>query len=216
MLLQDGIGTMIRGALHVEDEAFAPLLICANLQTETSPDSESGDDEQLALGRCAGLLALWREQRWPVAHLRRIARPSWFAQQPGRPDWIERFKPRPGELTFEHALPSAFSSTRFAEYARNVRPSPNFLIGCALDETILATAIDGYHRGHRFYIVEDAVLCMPRTKTPSSPAAHRNTVIHVLQVFAERVRSETVITPFSPGRPGDTLTAHSRGGRSSQ
>ena len=200
---------MIRAARAGEAVAFAPLLVCANLQQDTL----SGDDTAPALGRCAMLLALWRERRWPVAHLRRIARPSWFELGADQRDWIDGFKPCPGELTFEHALPSAFSSTRFAEYARNIRPSPNFLIGCALDETILATTIDGYHRGHQFHIVEDAVLCTPRARPPGTPAAHQNTVLHILQVFGERVRSEAVITPFSQS---DTLAAYSRRGRSSQ
>jgi nicotinamidase-related amidase len=202
---------MIRGTLAGEEAAFAPLLICANLQREALPADDAGNDTGSALACCTALLTAWRERSWPVAHLRRIARPSWFDQQLMQWDWVDGFRPRPGELTFEHALPSAFSSTRFAKYARNVRPSPNFLIGCALDESILATAIDGYHRGHQFHVIEDAVLCMPRAKPPAPPAAHRNTVLHVLQAFGARVRSETVITPFSAGGPGNTLTAHSTG-----
>lgn len=205
---------MIRSALTGEETAFAPLLICADLQPEALPPDHADNDTGAALARCAALLTRWREQRWPVAHLRRIARPSWFDQRLRQGDWIDGFSPRPGELTFEHALPSAFSSTRFAEYARNVRPSPNFLIGCALDETILATAIDGYHRGHQFHVIEDAVLCMPRTEPQGPHAAHRNTVLHILQAFSERVRSETVITPSSAGPSGNTLTAHFRGGSS--
>lgn len=205
---------MIRRALAGEEAAFAPLLICANLQREALPADHDGNDTGPALARCAALLTRWRERHWPVAHLRRIARPSWFDQRLRQLDWVDGFSPRPGELTFEHALPSAFSSTRFAEYARNVRPSPNFLIGCALDETILATTIDGYHRGHQFHVIEDAVLCMPRAEPPGPHAAHRNTVLHILQVFTERVRSEAVITPFSHGGTGNTHTAHSRGGNS--
>ena len=200
---------MIRAARAGEAIAFAPLLVCANLQQDALRD----DDTAPALDRCAMLLALWRERRWPVAHLRRIARPSWFDLGPDQRDWIDGFKPYQGELTFEPALPSAFSSMRFAEYARNVRPSPNFLIGCALDETIFATTIDGYHRGHQFHIIEDAVLCTPRIRPPGTPAAHQNTVLHIVQVFGERVCSEAVITPFSQR---DTLAASSRRGRSSQ
>jgi len=205
---------MSRSALTGEDAAFAPLLICANLQHEALPPDRTGNEAGPALARCAALLTRWRERHWPVAHLRRIARPSWFDQRLRQLDWVEGFSPRPGELTFDHALPSAFSSTRFAEYARNVRPSPNFLVGCALDETILATAIDGYHRGHQFQVIEDAVLCMPRAEAPGPHAAHRNTVLQILQVFTERVRSEAVITPLSRTGTSNTLAAHSRGGNS--
>jgi nicotinamidase-related amidase len=200
---------MIRAARTGETVAFAPLLVCADLQQEAL----AGDETAAALGRCAMLLALWRERRWPVAHLRRIARPSWFDLGPDRWDWIDGFKPYPGELAFEHALPSAFSSTRFAEYARNIRPSPNFLIGCSLDETILATTIDGYHRGQQFHVIEDAVLCTPRIKPPGTTAVHRSTVLHILQVFGERICSEAVITPLSHDQ---TLAVHYRRGRSNQ
>ena len=152
--------------------------------------------------------------RWQ--YLRRIARPSWFDPQRDQGNWIDGFRPRPGELTFEHALPSAFSSGRFAEYIRNVRPSPNFLMGCSLDQTILATAIDAYHRGHQFHVVDDAVLCAPCAKAAGAPAPHHDIVLQILQVFGERVRSEAVITPHPQASSRSALAANSRGGRSSQ
>jgi nicotinamidase-related amidase len=205
---------MIRGLQLGDDGAFAPLLICANLQSEPLPAEPAGIEDRVALDRCAVLLARWRWRRWPVAHLRRIARPSWFGPQRDQWDWIDGFNPRPGELTFAHALPSAFSSMRFAAYVHNIRPSPNFLVGCSLDQTILATAIDGYHRGHQFHVVEDAVLCAPRANAPGEPAACQSTVLHILEVFGEGVRSEAVITASSQLRSSDALAAHSNGGSS--
>lgn len=212
---------MIGGLQLGEDGAFAPLLVCANLQNETAPAEHWQADARAALDRCAALLTRWREQRWPVAHLRRIARPSWFDPQRDQGDWIDGFRPRPGELTFEHALPSAFSSRRFAEYIRNIRPSPNLVVGCSLDQTILATAIEGYHRGHQFHVVDDAVLCAPRAKAPGekapgAPAPHHDIVLQILQVFGERVRSEAVITPHPHPTSRSALAANSRGGRSNQ
>jgi nicotinamidase-related amidase len=206
---------MIQGLHLGGDGVFAPLLICANLQNEIAP-TEQARAEAPALDRCAVLLARWRERRWPVAHLRRIARPSWFDPQRNQTDWIDGFRPRPGELTFEHALPSAFSSTRFAEYVRNVRPSPNFLVGCSLDQTILATAIDAYHRGHQFHVVDDAVLCVPGAQPCGAPSGHQSVVLQILQVFGERVRSEAVITPHPQPKWRGALAANSRGGRRSQ
>lgn len=205
---------MMRGLQLSEDEAFAPLLVCVNLQNETVTTEHTEADARAALARCGALLTRWRWRRWPVAHLRRIARPSWFDPQRDQGDWIDGFRPRPGELTFKHALPSAFSSMRFAEYLHNVRPSPNFLVGCSLDETMLATAVDGYHRGHRFHVVEDAVLCVPCAKPRAAPSAHHDSVLHILQVFGERVRSEAVITPSSHARSSDAFAAHFRGGSS--
>jgi len=204
---------MIRGLQLGGDGAFAPLLICANLQNETAFREHAGAEAKAVLDRCTSLLARWREERWPVAHLRRIARPSWFDPLRHQSDWIDGFRPRPGELTFEHALPSAFSSTRFAEYIRNVRPSPNLLIGCSLDQTILATTIDAFHRGHQFHVVEDAVLCVSRDKPPDAGAARHEIVLQILQVFGERVRSEAIITSQSQPRSRGALAANSSGGQ---
>ena len=33
------------------------------------------------------------------------------------------------------------------------------VVGFSLDETILSTAIEGFHRGHRYQIIADAVAC---------------------------------------------------------
>src|ERR1700682_2243669 len=127
---------MTQRASAAGQDAFAPLLICANLQKQQSSAHQGGADEDLqqVLTRCASLLAQWRARRCPVAHLKRIARPFWFDPRLDQCDWIDGVKPCPGDLVFEHALPSAYSSSRFAEYARNVRPSPSFVIGCSLDE----------------------------------------------------------------------------------
>jgi nicotinamidase-related amidase len=202
---------MMRGLQLDEDLAFAPLLVCANLQNDSSPPEQLGPEAPAALARCATLLAHWRSKRWPVAHLRRVAQPSWFDPLRNHGDWIEGFRPHPGELTFEHALPSAFSSVRFAEYIRNVRPSPNLLVGCSLEQTILATAIDGYHRGHQFHVVDDAVLCVPR-ETSSAAAAHPDIVLQILQFFGERVRSEAIIASHSQPRSRGALAANSKKG----
>ena len=60
---------------------------------------------------------------------------------------------------FEHPLPSAYSSTRFAEYMSNMKNIRCVVTGFSLDETILSTVVDGFHRGHRYQVVSDAVAC---------------------------------------------------------
>ena len=92
-------------------------------------------------------------------HLKRIAQAAWFNPASQLTDWIAEFKPRPGELTFEHPLPSAYSSTRFAEYMSNMRNMRCVLLGFSLDETMLSTVVDGFHRSHRYQVVSDAVAC---------------------------------------------------------
>jgi len=136
--------------------ADPPVLVCADIQTRHLGDEGIGGREA---SRCLALLELWRAELWPVLHLKRIAQAEWFDPASDVTDWVESFRPRPGEMVFEHPLPSAYSASRFAEYMASMRGVRCLMAGCSLDETILATVIEGFHRGHRFRVVVDAVTC---------------------------------------------------------
>ena len=99
-----------------------PILICADLQVEylTQGRRHVIHDGDAAISRCLELLTLWRSNLWPVMHLKRIAQAAWFNPASKLTDWIAELKPRPGELTFDHPLPSAYSSSRFADYMSNI------------------------------------------------------------------------------------------------
>lgn len=153
------------------------ILVCCDMQEDCRPLGLEGG---LVTIVCRELLALWRELRWPVAHLkwvgdawRRIGKSS---------EWIEAFRPRPDELTFEHPLPSAYSSAHFAEYMMGFRDTTLVLAGFSLDRTILATAVEGFHRGHRYYLATDAVSCAP--SDTASGDQHRRAAITIVQNFA--------------------------------
>jgi nicotinamidase-related amidase len=85
-------------------------------------------------------------------------------------------------MTFEHPLPSAYSSARFVDYMSNIRNVRCVLAGFSLDETVLATAIDGFHRSHRFQVVADAVAC--RQPGTGDAAAYKHAVVNVIGNFA--------------------------------
>ena len=133
-----------------------PILVCADVQAQHLGDEEVAGR---AASRCLALLELWRTELWPVLHLKRIAQAAWFDPTSDVTDWAAGFRPRPGELVFEHPLPSAYSSSRFAEYMTSLKHVHCLVAGCSLDETVLATVIDGFHRSHRFRVVIDAVTC---------------------------------------------------------
>jgi hypothetical protein len=56
------------------------------------------------------------------------------------------------------------------------------LAGFSLDETILATAVDGFHRSHRYEVVIDAVAC--RQPGSGDAAAYKRAVVNVVGNFA--------------------------------
>src|SRR5438477_4859409 len=128
-----------------------PILVCTDLQVQSL--GECVADAGAIVGRCVALLALWRQELWPVLHLKRIAQAAWFDPASKLTDWAASFRPLPGEMVFEHPLPSAYSSSRFAEYMASLKGVHGLMTGCALDETILATVIEGFHRGHRLAVV---------------------------------------------------------------
>lgn len=161
-----------------------PILVCADLQTEYLTEGRSHviTDAEAIMSRCLELMTLWRDNLWPVVHLKRIAQAAWFNPASNLTNWIAELKPRPGELAFEHPLPSAYSSTRFAEYMSNIRSIRCVLLGFSLDETILATVIDGFHRSHRYQVVSDAVAC--RRAGVGETASYKLAIVKAIGNFA--------------------------------
>src|SRR6195256_3490107 len=170
-----------------------PILICADLQTEYLTEGRSHviTDAEAVTSRCQELLTLWRGNLWPVIHLKRIAQAAWFNPASNLTDWIADLKPRPGELAFEHPLPSAYSSTRYAEYMSNLRSIRCVLLGFSLDETVLSTVIDGFHRSHRYQVVGDAVAC--RRGSVGDAASYKQSVVTVIGNFAGILLSDELI-----------------------
>ncbi|MGA2286989.1 isochorismatase family protein [Bradyrhizobium sp.] len=161
-----------------------PILVCADLQTEYLTEGRSHviTDAEEITSRCLELMTIWRNNLWPVMHLKRIAQAAWFNPASNLTDWIAELKPRPGELAFEHPLPSAYSSTRFTEYMSNMRSIRCVLLGFSLDETILSTVVDGFHRSHRYQVVSDAVAC--RCRGVGDAASYKRAVVKVIRNYA--------------------------------
>ena len=170
-----------------------PILICADLQIEYLTEGRSHviTDADEIMSRCLELMTLWRGNLWPVMHLKRIAQAAWFNPASNLTNWIAEMKPRPGELAFEHPLPSAYSSTRFSEYMSNLICIRCVLLGFSLDETVLSTVVDGFHRSHRYQVVDDAVAC--RRCDVGDAASYKQSVVKVIGNFAGILRSDELI-----------------------
>jgi nicotinamidase-related amidase len=160
------------------------ILVCADLQTEYLTEGRNHviADAEMIMSRCLELMTLWRRNLWPVMHLKRIAQAAWFNPASNLTNWIAEMKPKPGELAFEHPLPSAYSSTRFAEYMSNMKNIRCVLLGFSLDETVLSTVIDGFHRSHRYQVISDAVAC--RRPGVGDAASYKQAVVRVIGNYA--------------------------------
>ncbi len=171
-----------KSLVSVHDDPL--ILVCADLQIEYLTEGRRHviADADAISSRCLELMTLWRNNLWPILHLKRIAQAAWFNPASNLTNWIADLKPRPGELAFEHPLPSAYSSTRFAEYMANMKNIRCVVLGFSLDETILSTVIDGFHRSHRYQVVSDAVAC--RRLGTGDAASYKMAVVKVIGNFA--------------------------------
>ena len=75
-----------------------PILVCADLQIEYLTEGRRHviADAEAITSRCLELLTLWRDNLWPVMHLKRIAQAAWFNPASNLTDWIAEFKPTAG------------------------------------------------------------------------------------------------------------------------
>jgi nicotinamidase-related amidase len=170
-----------------------PVLICADLQCEYLAQGRRHRiaNADAVIPRCVDLMNFWRDNLWPIIHLKRIAQAAWFNPASNLTNWIAELKPLPGELTFEHPLPSAYSSARYAEYMANMRAIRCLVLGFSLDETILSTVIDGFHRSHRYQVIGDAVAC--RRPGVDDVAAYKAVVTKVMSNFAGVLESADLV-----------------------
>lgn len=174
----------------------AQLLLCMNLQKEYLTvgrrHTMAGTDDVLTA--CAAIIDGWRARRWPVVHLKRIARAAWFDPASSMSDWLDAFRPLPGELVFAHPLPSAYSSARFATYMSEIGSGLRVvMIGFSLDGSILATAIDGFHRGHNLRVTGDAMAS--RQPQYCELELYRRMLLDVLSDYAAIEPLEEALNP---------------------
>jgi nicotinamidase-related amidase len=163
-----------------------PLLICCDLQQEylAAGRRHAVRNGEAPLAACRRVLEAWRRDMGPIVHMKRVARAAWFNPASTLTDWIAGFRPQPGDLVFEHPLPSAYSSPRFADYLTNLGPLECYLIGFSLEETILSTAVEGFHRGQMLTFVSNAVgWCGPREAI--DPHIYHSTIVGLVARFAE-------------------------------
>ena len=77
-----------------------PMLVCADLQTEYLTEGRRHviSDAEAITSRCLELMTLWRDNLWPVMHLKRIAQAAWFNPASNLTDWIAELKPQAGRI----------------------------------------------------------------------------------------------------------------------
>jgi nicotinamidase-related amidase len=132
-------------------------LVLVDLQQEyiSSPRVLALEETKGALANCRAALAHARAMGLPVAFVRWIDRTPLFNKATRFSRWIEGFEPHGVDMIFERNRPSCYASADFAEVMSSGGGS-FVLAGFAGEAACLATAIEGYHRGHTITYLDDA------------------------------------------------------------
>jgi len=131
-------------------------LVLVDLQQEyiASPRVLALEETKSALANCRAALAHARAMGLPVAFVRWIDRTPIFNKASRFSRWIEGFEPHGVDMIFERNRPSCYASADFAEVIGGGGGS-FVLAGFAGEAACLATAIDGFHRGHDITFLAD-------------------------------------------------------------
>jgi len=141
----------------LSDASVAPCLVLVDMQQEYVTGSRlmALPDADPALANCRAALNYVRSKGFPVAFLRQFSRSAYFNRATSFSGWIEGFEPTGADMVFDRENPSCYSSAPFAQFMDGC--GGHFaLAGFAGETACLSTAIDAFHRRHRFSYLADA------------------------------------------------------------
>lgn len=141
----------------LQDSSVAPCLVLVDMQQEYIADSRlmSLPHAATALENCRASLNHARSKGFPVAFIRQFSRSAYFNPATAFSSWISGFEPTGADMVFERESPSCYSSALFAQFMEGC--GGHFaLAGFAGETACLSTAIDAFHRKHRFSYLADA------------------------------------------------------------
>jgi nicotinamidase-related amidase len=141
----------------LQDSSVAPCLVLVDIQQEYIAGSRlmALPHADTALENCRAALNHARSKGFPVAFIRQFSRSAYFNRATAFSGWISGFEPTAADMVFERESPSCYSSAPFAHFMEGCGGHFAFA-GFAGETACLSTAIDAFHRRHRFSYLADA------------------------------------------------------------
>jgi nicotinamidase-related amidase len=166
------------------DVSLIPTLVLLDMQQEyiASPRLYSIPDAETALENCRLALMHSRRTGLPVAFLRMVDRSPFFNPVLSYSSWIPGFEPLTSEMVFERSKPSCYANREFA-HAMTEGGGHFVLAGFSGEAGCLATAVEAFHRGHRFTFLADASASQGLNQI-SAPTVH-DTVAQLIGLYGE-------------------------------
>lgn len=133
-----------------------PVLVLIDLQQEYATEGRPLALERIApaLANCRRALDHARRTGVPVAYVRWIGAPLFLAGTRFA-RWIDDFEPHGCDMIFDRDRPSCYASPAFADTMER-GGAPLVLAGFAGEAALLATAVEGFHRGQEITVLADA------------------------------------------------------------
>ena len=176
----------------LSDSSVAPCLVLVDMQQEYVTGSRlmALPDANAALANCRAALDHARSRGFPVAFLRQVSRSAYFNPATAFGGWIRGFEPTGADMVFERENPSCYSNTMFAQLMESC--GGHFaLAGFAGETACLSTAIDAFHRKHRFSYLTDASASHGLGELSAGDV--QNAITNIIGVYGEIVNTRSWI-----------------------
>lgn len=101
-----------------------------------------------------------REEGWPIIHVQHLQDGDLFNRNSDTADFIDGFAPEAGEAHATKGNYSCFSSPAFVDFVNRHTDHEFLVMGYGTTMCCLSTIVEGYHRGYRFTLLEDATAAL--------------------------------------------------------
>jgi len=123
-----------------------------------------------------------REHAWPIVHVQHLQDGELFNRASEFSHFVGGFDPQEGEDIAAKGKYSSFSSPAFVKFAEDYADHEFVVIGYGTTMCCLSTIVDGFHRGYKFALVEDA--CAARASKNLSEQSMHEHAVAILEPFA--------------------------------
>lgn len=183
------------------DPSRMPMFVLIDMQQEyiASPRFLAIPEAAAAIANCRAAFRHAQALGLPVAFVRWAGKSSFFNAATRFSRWIDGFQPSGTDMVFERGRPSCYASETFSDAMGN--GGGEFIIaGFAGESACLSTAVDAYHRGHRFTYLADAS-ASHRLDDLSAGEIH-NAVSKVIALYGEVMTTQAWIAITSKQAKG--------------
>ena len=142
-----------------------PALIVVDVQKAIDDPSWGSDrNNPEAEANVAALLARWRQNSWPIFHVRHASREPHSSYRPNQPgfDFKPEAAPLDGERVIEKHVNSAFIGTTLEQELRDAGIERVYIAGVITNNSVEATVRMAGNLGFDTYVVSDATATFGR------------------------------------------------------